>query len=254
MKKLLIVLICFALVIVGIFMFKNRAHAPTTNSELVTNDKPQTTTKPTISGFDKDQFSTTRPESVWVTVNKPNPLAPINYAPTDLAVPNVPLRVPGNESMKLKKVVGDALEQMFGAAKKDGLDLMLSSGYRSYDYQSNLYSGYVASKGQAGADAISARPGYSEHQTGLAADIEPSSRNCEIERCFADTLEGKWLAKNAYKYGFIIRYPADKLAMTGYEFEPWHVRFVDVNLATEMNKTGITTLEEFFGISGGASY
>lgn len=131
---------------------------------------------------------------------------------------------------------------------------MLSSGYRSYNYQTSLYSNYVKNEGQTAADTQSARPGHSEHQTGLAADIEPASRNCEVDQCFATTPEGKWLAANAYTYGFIIRYPADKVDVTGYEYEPWHIRYIGAPLATELHNQGIETLEEFFGVSGGPSY
>ncbi|MEO8863332.1 MAG: M15 family metallopeptidase, partial [Candidatus Saccharimonadales bacterium] len=186
--------------------------------------------------------------------NKKHALSPISYAPEDLTTPNVPLRVPGNESMSLRRDNASALERMFGGAKEDGLNLMLSSGYRTYSYQVNLYNGYVASKGQAWADNISARPGHSEHQTGLAADIEPTSKTCEIDACFGETPEGKWLASNAYKYGYIIRYPVDKVGITGYDYEPWHVRYVGVELSTEMHSTKVSTLEEFFNVSGGKNY
>jgi zinc D-Ala-D-Ala carboxypeptidase len=206
------------------------------------------------AGFNKALYSTTDPASIWVAVNKKHPLNPIDYAPSDLTVPSVPLRVPGNESMQLRGVSATALEQMFAGAKASGLNLMIASGYRSYNYQVGLYNGYVQSEGQAVADTQSARPGYSEHQTGLAVDIEPTGRNCELGQCFADTPEGKWLAANAYKYGFILRYTPDKVAITGYESEPWHFRYVGNELAGQMHSSNITTLEEFFGISGGQTY
>ena len=205
-------------------------------------------------GFNKQQYSTTEPTSIWVVVNKTHPLAPIDYAPADLVVPSVPLRVPGNESMQLRAPTATALEQMFGAAKADGLVLKISSGYRSYNYQVGLYNGYVSSEGQAAADSQSARPGHSEHQTGLAVDIEPDNRKCELNACFADMPEGRWLATNSYKYGFILRYLPDKVAVTGYESEPWHFRYIGQALAGQMHSSGITTLEEFFGVSGGQSY
>jgi D-alanyl-D-alanine carboxypeptidase len=88
----------------------------------------------------------------------------------------------------------------------------------------------------------------------LAADIAPLSRKCDLQQCFAQTPEGQWLAANAYRYGFIIRYPADKQAVTGYEYEPWHIRFVGTQLANEMHKQGVDTLEEFFTVSGGTAY
>lgn len=204
--------------------------------------------------FDKTANSTTDPASLWVVVNKQHPLVPASYLPKDLVYPNVALRVPGNESMLLRKEAAAATEQMFAAAAKENISLMISSGYRSYTYQVNLYASYVHKSGQAEADKISARPGHSEHQTGLAFDVEPASKNCEIIQCFADTPEGKWVKTESYKYGFIIRYTPDKVAITGYASEPWHLRYVGTNLATEMHNQNIKTLEEFFDITGGESY
>lgn len=215
------------------------------------------TTQPTPSPqhtFDKRLYSTTDPASIWVVVNKRHALNPPEYKPADLVFPTVPLRVPGNESMQVRKVTATALETMFAGAKEQGIHLMLSSGYRSYSYQVNLYNGYVSSEGQKSADTQSARPGYSEHQTGLAADLEPQDRTCEVEQCFAGTPEGKWLAANAYKFGFIIRYPNGLDNITGYEYEPWHIRYVGSQLAAEMHNDRTKTLEQFFGISGGTSY
>lgn len=206
------------------------------------------------TSFNKGLYSLTDPASLWVIVNKKHALNPTSYAPADLVVPNVPLRVPGNESMQLRRPAAEALAHMFAAAKAAKLDLQISSGYRSYSYQNGTYNSYVKQSGQAYADSISARPGYSEHQTGLAVDIEPVSRQCEIVECFESTPEGKWLAANAYRYGFLLRYPADKVPVTGYDYEPWHFRFIGTSLSEEMHKDGVKTLEEFFGVSGGTSY
>ncbi len=241
------------LIAIGVWSFHSNHHSQTNK---VQSTSGQVTTKNAHStqpagGFNKMQYSLTDPTSIWVIVNKKHPLNPRNYVPTDLVVPNVPLRVPGNESMQVRQVTATALETMFAAAKQQGIQLMLSSGYRSYTYQVGLYNGYVQSQGQTVADTQSARPGYSEHQTGLAADIEPVSRTCEVELCFASTPEGEWLAANAYKYGFIIRYLKGYENITGYEYEPWHVRYIGTTLSTEMHKEGILTLEQFFGVSGG---
>jgi D-alanyl-D-alanine carboxypeptidase len=156
--------------------------------------------------------------------------------------------------MVVRQAVATALENMFTDAGKAGINLMLSSGYRSYDYQVKLYNDYVNASSQAAADTYSARPGHSEHQTGLAVDVEPVSKNCELEQCFGNTPEGQWLATNAYKYGFIIRYTAADHSVTGYEAEPWHIRYIGTDLAAEMHKQGVTTLEQFFGVSGGPNY
>lgn len=244
-KLLLSFLSVFFLCLVVFYAWPNKALTPVNGT---------TTKKSLPSSFNKHQYSLTKADSVWVVVNKKHPLMPINYAPIDLITPDVPLRVPGNESMRMRAEAAHHLEQMFADAKSNGLSLMLSSGYRSYSYQISLYNGYVRSEGQTLADQQSARPGYSEHQTGLAADIEPTSRNCELNDCFASTSEGKWLAANSYKYGFILRYAKDKVAITGYEYEPWHFRYVGKALALQMHNQNIKTLEEFFGISGGTGY
>lgn len=211
------------------------------------------TPKPTDS-FSKTQFSTTDPTSLWVIVNKQHPLQPATYAPSDLRYPNVTLRVPGQTEMQMRNAAATALEKMFAGAESAGYKLQVSTAYRGYSYQKTLYDGYVANAGQAAADQESARPGYSEHQTGLAVDIRSQSDKCSLEACFGTMPEGKWLAANAYKYGFLLRYPADKVSVTGYEYEPWHFRYIGVDLSQELHKQNIQTLEEFFGVTGGTTY
>lgn len=204
--------------------------------------------------FDKSQYSLTDPTSIWVVVNKQRPLNPQTYIPTDLVTPNVPLRVPGNESMQVRRITATAMEAMFAAAKAQQVPLMLSSGYRSYTYQVGLYNGYASSSSTAQADTYSARPGYSEHQTGLAFDVEPLDQQCDVDQCFANLPAGKWVAAHAYEYGFLVRYPADKVAVTGYTYEPWHLRYVGKPLAAELHKLHIETLEEFFGLPPAPNY
>ena len=126
-------------------------------------------------------------------------------------------------------------------ASKDGLDIYLSSGYRSYSVQQGIYNNYVSWYGKAVADTFSARAGHSEHQTGLAIDVNT------IDDSFAGTPEAIWLENNAHKYGFIIRYPKGKESITGYKYEPWHIRYLGVEKATEVYNSGLT-LEEYLGI------
>jgi D-alanyl-D-alanine carboxypeptidase len=250
-KRLLTAILLVLLIVVGsTLFFAVHVAAPKLSQQKTTTPA----THKTAAAFDMSRYSTTDPSSPWVIVNKPHPLSPINYKPADLVTPKVPLRVPGNESMEVSQVTATALERMFTDASKAGVKLMLSSGYRSYDYQTGLYNGYVSKSGQAAADTYSARPGHSEHQTGYAADVEPANTKCELEQCFGDTPEGKWLAANAYTYGFIIRYTAADQPVTGYEAEPWHIRFIGTDLAVEMHRQGITTLEQFFSVSGGPTY
>jgi D-alanyl-D-alanine carboxypeptidase len=212
-----------------------------------------TVNNPPSPSFDKKQYSLNDPSSIWAVVNKGRGL-PAAYVPPDLIVPNVLLRLSATDpEMQIRSAAAPALQQMFKDAASQNLHLMLSSGYRSYGLQRIVYSSYVNSQGQQGADSSSAKPGHSEHQTGLAIDIEPASRECEVELCFADTAEGKWLAANSYKYGFIIRYQKDREKLTGYEYEPWHVRYVGADLAAQLYKTN-KTMEQFFGLPAFADY
>ena len=136
----------------------------------------------------------------------------------------------------------DAFYKMQAEAHDLGLTLYISSGYRSYDYQAGLYQRYVDRSGKAEADRYSARPGHSEHQTGLAFDLNTISNE------FKDTDEGKWVAENCHKYGFIIRYPEEKESVTGYMYEPWHIRYLGVDTATAVYESGLC-LEEYLGIT-----
>lgn len=206
------------------------------------------------NNFNKKQYSIDDPVSIWVVVNKKRPLQPKSYAPDDLVFPDVPLRVPGNESMQIRKEPANAIKQLFDSASAAGYDLLFSSGYRSYTYQVNLYNGYVTAQGQATADTQSARPGFSEHQTGLAFDVCLRNQECDLVQSFGDTPEGKWIAENAYKYGFMLRYTKDNAAVAGYSYEPWHLRYVGVPLATELHDKKISTLEDFFDLPAAPDY
>lgn len=139
-----------------------------------------------------------------------------------------------------------AFMQMQSAASAEGLYIFVKSGYRSFYDQRYIYNGYAASDGQALADRYSARAGHSEHQSGMAIDVNSTMNS------FADTPEGIWLKNNCYKYGFIIRYPEGKEHITGYMYEPWHVRYLGVELATAVTESGLT-LEEYFGITSSYS-
>ncbi len=175
--------------------------------------------------------NTTDPE-VTKVYNKKRAL-PANYAPTDL--------VSVGNGQALRKEAADSLALM----KTQTDTLVHQSGYRSYEAQEALYNTYVRQDGQASADRYSARPGYSEHQTGLAMDFSP------IEDSFGISDAYKWLIANAYKYGWILRYTAPKESVTGYMNEPWHWRYVGVEVATDMHNKAVLTLEEYFNVEGG---
>ncbi|GIN87329.1 hypothetical protein J6TS2_37150 [Heyndrickxia sporothermodurans] len=148
----------------------------------------------------------------------------------------------------MRKVAAVALEKMFSAAEKDGIYLAGASGYRSQETQVSLYNNYVNIDGKNLADRYSARPGHSEHQTGLAIDVSGASGECAIEDCFAGTAEAKWLANHAHEYGYIIRYPKGKENLTGYIYEPWHIRYVGEDVSKEIYYRDIT-LEEYFNVA-----
>ena len=191
--------------------------------------------------------------SVTVLVNKLTPLNPVDYAPDDL-VDLVSIGVPSMNAHALRAAAADAAKAMYQQALAEGIRLDFTSGYRSSETQSALYEGYVASLGQEGADATSARPGYSEHQTGLAIDISSPDAGCPLEACFADTHEGQWLADRAWEFGFVLRYPKGETAITGYEFEPWHFRYVGTAVAAAMHEQGVATYEQFLGTPAAPDY
>ena len=141
----------------------------------------------------------------------------------------------------LLPTVVEAWNAMVAAAKADGISLWIVSGYRSYQTQQAVYNNYVANNGQAQADTYSARPGHSEHQTGLAFDIN------QISYSFGETPAGKWVAEHAAEYGFIIRYPQEKQEITGYVYEPWHLRYLGTETAMAVYQSGLC-LEEYLNI------
>jgi D-alanyl-D-alanine carboxypeptidase len=186
------------------------------------------------------------PDAVTVLVNKQIRL-PENYIPADLVYPDVRFIFKEKiEKRMLRKEAAQALETMFAAAEKDGTYLAGVSGYRSEARQKVIFNQYAAKDGEEKAKTYSAYPGTSEHQTGLAIDVSGSDGKCAAESCFAGTPEAEWLAAHAADYGFIIRYPEGKESITGYKYEPWHIRYVGVELAEEISGKGIT-LEEYYG-------
>lgn len=160
-----------------------------------------------------------------------------------ILIVNKTYSLPSSYGTQLTDTTTNSFNEMKSEASKLGLNLYISSGFRSYSLQNTIYNNYVNMDGKANADTYSARAGHSEHQTGLAFDLN------SIDSSFADTQEGKWVNDNAYKYGFIIRYPKGKESITGYMYEPWHLRYVGTNLATKLYNSGNwITLEEYYGI------
>jgi D-alanyl-D-alanine carboxypeptidase len=204
------------------------------------------------SAFDKHAHSISSPSSYWVVVNKQRPLAKKSYAAKDLV--SVPVRHVNSAPVLRKKAAAAVVKMFADYHRATGKYMQSQSAYRSYSAQVSTYAYWVRTKGKKQADLQSARPGFSEHQTGLAIDISASPATCSLGSCFASTNQGKWLAAHAFTYGFILRYPKGKTAITGYEFEPWHYRYVGVALATEMKRTHVSTLEQFFGLPSARTY
>lgn len=184
-------------------------------------------------------------DSLLVLVNKENWLAK-DYVAGDLVGVKVPFVSDVLErSRMMRKEAARALEKLFSAAKWKKVALLAVSGYRSYERQREIFKVHKKRDGED-ANRYSARPGQSEHQTGLAMDVTCEAVNFELCEEFAETREFEWLKENAYKYGFVIRYPKDKETITGYQFEPWHLRYVGKKMAKEMVEKEIV-LEEVYG-------
>lgn len=187
----------------------------------------------------------TNPESITVMVNKELSL-PSDYIPADLVVPNVTFSIQYYDEKKLmREEAARALEKLFLAASQKGLYFNAVSGYRSYDRQYDIFTNNIKTQGLKHTLAYSAIPGYSEHQTGLSMDVSTKSVNNRLDESFAETPEGIWLKDNAHLYGYIIRYAEDKPDITGYSYEPWHIRYVGKALALYLYENNLS-LEEYY--------
>ncbi|WP_170131462.1 M15 family metallopeptidase [Quadrisphaera granulorum] len=172
-------------------------------------------------------------------------MTPLDYEPAQI------VKVAGE---RVSAAAAPDLEALLQHSRDDGVALTLVSGFRDYEYQAQVHRRSVARNGQAGADRYSARAGHSEHQTGLAVDFSSADGRATLSPRFARTDEGLWLAEHAGGHGWLLRYTEADQAVTGYNPEPWHFRWVGVELTTAMAQAGVATLEEFFGVSGGAQY
>ena len=193
-------------------------------------------------GIDKPYYTNTKKaenlNTNLILVNKYNYLTedyiPENLEPIDIAY--------ARSGMQLVSEARSAFETLSEDAKKEGMNIIAMSSYRSYDYQVNLYDNYVATDGKEAADTYSARAGYSEHQTGLAVDVY---NKVLPYTSFEETEEFNWMQENAYKYGFILRFPKDKVNITGYQYESWHYRYVGKEAAKYIHNHDLT-LEEYY--------
>lgn len=188
---------------------------------------------------------TGKASSLQVVVNKTRPLAPQDYAPENLTV--IPRYNP--LGVKVRKEASAALVKLGDGMKAAGYGtLWVRSGYRSYSAQVKMHRAKVAAFGKTKGELLAARPGYSEHQTGLALDLGVQGSST------LGSTAGNWLARNCYKYGFLVRYPFGKTKVTGYNYEPWHFRFVGVEVSKAMQSQKIATLEEYYSLPAAPGY
>jgi len=207
---------------------------------------PRPTTAPPLEPtFDLAQHSTSDPASPWVIVNKQHPIAQ-DHVPADLV---------DVDGARVRAPVQPDLTAMVEAAAAAGPRLVVRGGYRSYAEQAGARAAIEARRGFAHAERYSARPGFSEHQTGLAVDIDSGTDpGCNLQTCFARTPEGVWLAEHAWEFGFVVRYTEANTAVTGYAPEGWHLRWVGRELTAWLRTEGVGSLEEALGVPGGAEY
>ena len=200
---------------------------------------PEPVVEPAPPVYDVDT-----PSSIAVVVNKQRSLNPIDWAPEDLVTPE---GIPNVWGHPLRAEASAALQQMYQAASNAGVPFTITSGYRDYWLQKEIYDGLVAQGGVEFADQDAARPSHSEHQTGLAVDLF-GAEGCQLSACFGETATGIWLRDNAYQFGYILRYHDGEQGIVGYTYEPWHFRYVGVEIATAMHDQGELNLETFMGL------
>lgn len=212
---------------------------------LETKSKPESTPSVHAKQNEGSIHVDTNPESISVLVNHLHKL-PENYSPSELIYADIPfIFQEKTEKRKMRAEAAGAIKELFTDAKAQGISLLGVSAYRSHATQTALFQSYVSKDGYEVAKTYSALPGTSEHETGLAIDVTGGDGKCPAEECFDGTKEAIWLEENAADYGFIIRYPKGKKAITGYQFEPWHLRYVGKSIALKIMNKGIT-LEEYF--------
>lgn len=191
------------------------------------------------------------PNALTVLVNKHRPLNPATFRPDNLVTLPLPTSSGNREMLRAPAV--DALVKLAAAAERNRTPFIVLSAFRSYETQVSTYNSWVTTLGKSNADAASARPGFSEHQTGLAVDIGDNGA-CNLRGCFTDQPAGLWVRDNCHEFGFVVRYQPGMQSISGYEAEPWHLRFLGVDLATDVKNSGKTTLEEYFGLAAAPDY
>ncbi len=182
-------------------------------------------------------------QGLLILVNKQHPIDQ-DYKPDDLVKIKYFVSDRSETTRYMRAEAADAFHKLVDKAAAEGLELKMTTAYRSYNFQKILFDNYVEKEGEEAANQYSAKPGQSEHQTGLSVDVSSPSVDYQLSDDYGKTEEGKWLAENAYRFGFIIRFPKGKEDITGYQYEPWHIRYVGLTTAKEIYEQSLT-LEEF---------
>jgi len=231
-------IIIFLIFAIGLAFFMRKDLIKFNSTEKSEMTKPEKEKSPVFPGYndtavesENGMLEVTNPSSDLVLVNK-NRKLPDGYEPTDLTYPIVPLHGASKDKTLMRKEAAHALENLFQTAEANGIILTPVSAYRSYDRQLSLYNYYLQTQGEEWTQAYSAVPGTSEHQTGLSIDVSSPNFGNKLEAEFGDTKEGVWLSDHAHEFGFVIRYPEDKVEVTGYHYEPWHIRYVGKEYST----------------------
>lgn len=209
------------------------AVSPTVSAAATPSPVPSKTPEPTAD--------TESDDSLLRIVNRQRPLR-AEYVPQDLTEPAVATE--GTEY--LRREAADAIAALFAAAREAGHELVLISGYRSYEFEVRNQQYYIGLYGEEYASHVDCIPGANEHQLGLAADLGTADRTCRLDSCFAGTEAGRWLSENAWRYGWILRYPEGKEDVTGIMYSPWNYRYVGTEAAVRIFQSGLT-MEEYYG-------
>ena len=250
-------LLMISLLLTGCFDFTDIAEG-VSQEEVEPVDEPEAQERPAVEEPDKEEIEEEENNPLGDLIHEPSSLALLvnkeyaldeDYKPDDLVTVDVPTVLENPEVKQLRKEPADKLKEMFESAKESNIVLHARSGYRSYNTQVQLFNSYASNHGEEAANKYSARPGQSEHQTGLAMDITSQSVNYQLSNSFGQVTEGIWVSENAHKFGFIIRYPEGKEEITGYQYEPWHLRYLGEDLATLVYESGLT-YEEYLSDQG----
>jgi D-alanyl-D-alanine carboxypeptidase len=194
-------------------------------------------------GVNQETLKEAQEKGLLILVNKQHPIDQ-TYKPDDLVLIKYYAPDRSKTTRYMRAEAADSFHQLVDKAASENIELKMTTAYRSYDFQKILFDSYVKKEGEEAANKYSAKPGQSEHQTGLSVDVSSPSAGYQLSDDYGETKEGAWLAEHCHEFGFIIRFPKGKEEITGYQYEPWHIRYVGIAAAKEIYEKNLT-LEEF---------